>query len=239
MLNTCRFFFHGSLKDFLLRLEKEHWITHAASPGSSVKAAIEAIGVPHVEVMETVMNGSKTAVDVLLAENASVEVFPYPHCFSDKAPITFVLDVHLGKLARLLRLLGIDCVYQNMLTDHEIVSIAVAQNRAVLTRDIGLLKHKVLSFGYWLRSQYPEQQLAEVIRWFSLCPHLRPFSRCIVCNGLLCPIAKEEIRQDLPQKTEAYFEEFYRCDSCRKVYWKGSHYQRMLATIEQVRSVTC
>lgn len=113
------------------------------------------------------------------------------------------------------------------------------QNRAVLTRDIGLLKHKVLQHGYWLRSQQPKEQLLEIIQWFSLCPSIQPFSRCIACNGLLQQVEKAIVADSLPLQTKIHFEEFYQCTTCNHVYWKGSHYQNMQQLVNEVRSVAC
>ena len=150
-----------------------------------------------------------------------------------------MLDVHLGGLARLLRLLGIDALYKNNLHDREIVALAVEEGRAVLTRDIGLLKQKVLQYGYWLRSQHSEEQVTEVLNRFSLCQGIRPFSRCITCNGLLAEVPKAHILHHLPDDTKRIFQEFYQCTQCGKVYWKGSHYHNMQKVVERIRSLAC
>jgi uncharacterized protein len=82
-------------------------------------------------------------------------------------------------------------------------------------------------------------QLLEVVQWFSLCPFIQPFSRCMACNGLLHPVEKNTIADNLPAQTRDYFEEFYQCAGCGKVYWKGSHYENMLLLVQQVRSIAC
>lgn len=233
------FQFHGSLNDFLPRRQKNQGLEYSSKFSTSAKDAIEAIGVPHVEVRTITVNGKVQTINYLLQPGDQVEVFPYDGHFPAGSPQTFVLDVHLGGLARLLRMLGIDAVYQNDRHDREIVALALAENRALLTRDIGLLKHKVLQHGYWLRSQQPREQVLEVIRRFSLCASFVPFSRCIACNGLLVTVAKEEILPRLPKQTKEYFTEFYQCASCGKVYWKGSHYHNMQRVVDRLRSLAC
>lgn len=239
MLQHAFLCFHQSLNDFLRKRRKAQWNSHAFQTPSSVKDVVEAMGVPHVEVSKILVNEKEKAFNYLVQPKDKIDVFPFEHHFPASAPTSFILDVHLGKLARLLRMLGIDVAYQNNWHDREIVSIAVAENRAVLTRDVGLLKHKVLTWGYWLRSQNPEVQLIEVIRQFSLCAKRKPFTRCMACNGLLYPVPKDEIISLLPEETQKNFEEFYWCRHCGKIYWKGSHYENMQRLIEWVASFAC
>ena len=206
---------------------------------SSVKDAIEAAGVPHVEIAKITVNDCEKEFSYQLQPEDRIEVFPFEKNFPPEAPTSFVLDVHLGKLARLLRMMGIDTVYENDRHDREIVALAVTENRAVLTRDIGLLKHKVLRYGYWLRSQQSEEQLLEVIRLFSLCDKLRPFTRCIACNGLLAEVPKAAIEDRLPEQTRRCFDVFFQCTRCRKLYWKGSHFENMEERISRIKSLAC
>lgn len=122
---------------------------------------------------------------------------------------------------------GFDCLYERDYEDRQIATIAAAEKRVVLTRDILLLKRKVLPWGYWLRSQMPEEQLNEVLTHFGLGDQLQPFSRCLVCNGTVQPVEKELIIDQLEPLTTAYFDQFYRCASCQRIYWQGSHFHRM------------
>lgn len=232
-------FFHGSLNDFLPLKKQSQWITHSCTPTSSAKDTIEAIGVPHVEVHKILVNEQEQPFAHQLHLADKIEVFPFENSFPPAAPKAFVLDVHLGALARLLRMLGVDASYQNNWHDNEIVTLATNENRALLTRDIGLLKHKVLQWGYWLRSQQPEEQAAEIIRMFSLCEAFRPFSRCIACNGNLLPVEKSRVLHSLQPQTAACFDDFYQCKVCRKAYWKGLHYEHMLQTVERITSLAC
>jgi uncharacterized protein with PIN domain len=140
----------------------------------------------------------------------------------------FVLDIHLGRLAGYLRMLGFDALYRNDYADAELARISSEQGRILLTRDRGLLKRSQVTHGYCLREiDSPRRQLAEVVRRFDLYGAVKPLQRCIRCNGLLQSIPKEGILERLPPQTRACYEEFHRCVACDRIYWKGSHYERM------------
>lgn len=234
-----RFRFHGSLNEFPLRKKRQPEQTLLLKQGTTVKDAVESMGVPHVETQRFVVNGTLEDQAYRLQHNDQIDVFPFENHFPENTPKSFVLDVHLGKLARLLRMLGIDAFHQNNVHDKQMVALAGAESRTVLTRDVGLLMHKVLRHGYWLRSQNPEQQLLEVIRMFSLCPLLKPFTRCLACNGGLQPVQKSRILTLLPENTKAVFQEFYQCEQCGKLYWKGSHHGNMERLIHRITSLAC
>ncbi|GAB3536463.1 Mut7-C RNAse domain-containing protein [Pontibacter brevis] len=209
----------------------------------AVKDAIEAIGVPHPEVGVILVNDLPVPFSYPLQAHDKVAVYPadanqnWPGGFSLQAkpptPERFVLDVHLGKLVRALRMLGFDTCYENDYSDRTIANIAATEERIVLTRDVGLLKQKTIRWGYWLRSQHLEEQLAEVVNYFNLQRHFTPFTRCMACNGNIKEVSKEAVVAQLPPKTKLYFDEFFQCDSCNRVYWKGSHYERMQQFIQQ------
>ena len=240
------FRFHGILNDFLPPARRNARIDYGFHGKPAVKDAVEAIGPPHPEVGQILVNGITVDFFHPLQPQDQVEVFPAgplpPGPEKERLPENerpanaFVLDVHLGKLAKALRLLGFDTRYQNNFSDQAIAAIAASENRIVLTRDVGLLKQKVIRWGYWLRSQHPDEQVGEVIRYFGLAGEGHPFSRCLACNSPIVEVAKEEVWEQLPPKTRLYFEQFYRCPSCRRVYWKGSHYDRMQAFVDQIAS---
>jgi uncharacterized protein with PIN domain len=233
-MSTCIFRFHGNLNDFLSRRQQNRPVEYPLEKLLNLKDAIEAIGVPHVEIGPITINGTHAPLDLL--PNAADEVDVYPITGPANAPARFVLDVHLGKLARLLRLLGFDTAYSTAATDHAIAAIAAREDRIALTRDIGLLKHKIIRWGYWLRSQDPLEQLEEITQRFALLPRIEPFAFCLRCNGKIRPAEAEVIWDLLPPSTQQHFKEFYQCDSCKKVYWKGSHYNRMTAWIENLKA---
>jgi uncharacterized protein with PIN domain len=146
----------------------------------------------------------------------------------------FVLDTHLGKLARLLRLVGFDVLYRNDFEDTEIVDLSVDQRRIVLTRDRGILKHRRLTHGYCVRSSQPMEQVREVVARFDLSGHLAPFTRCTICNGAIRVVPKSEVEHRLPPRTRQDQDEFRYCAGCDRVYWKGSHYTRLRALVQRL-----
>ncbi|NEM97592.1 Mut7-C ubiquitin/RNAse domain-containing protein [Pontibacter burrus] len=240
MGHTARFKFHTTLNDFLQKQEQESWINYSFRDVPAIKDAIEAIGVPHPEVNAIVVNGRSVDFTYKLHPDDKVEVYPkgspvtinlFPNY---NPPFKFVLDVHLGKLARMLRLLGFDTIFDPELTEKELVAIAVSENRILLSRGTGILKHKTIVYGYWLRSQQPDEQLQEVIRYYNLAAEFSIFTRCMVCNGAIAQVTKEQLKEQLPPKTKLYFHEFYQCQNCQRVYWKGSHYERMQEFIQKL-----
>jgi uncharacterized protein len=151
-----------------------------------------------------------------------------------QSSLRFVLDVHLGKLARLLRMSGFDCFYRNDLDDPEIISIAQEQERIVLTRDRGILRNKKVSHGHFVQSTEPKEQLKEIIEVFGLRDQFKPLSRCMVCNGNIGKVDKQQIESLLLPGTRKHFEEFFRCGQCSKIYWKGSHYDKMVSLLKNI-----
>jgi len=134
--------------------------------------------------------------------------------------------------------LGFDTLYRNDYPDEELADISADAQRVLLTRDTGLLKRGKVVHGYYVRSTRPKQQIVEVVGRYALLDHISPFRRCIACNGVLNPVDKAQVIDRVPQKSAQLFDEFRQCQSCDKLYWKGSHYQQMQALIEQViRSV--
>ena len=245
MQQIALFTFYGKLNDFLSKKDRYSRITYSFKATPALKDAIEAIGVPHVEVEWLLVNGVPARLSAPLQPGDEVEVYPldtppahlHPLPLRDYnlAPRSFVLDTHLGALARRLRLLGVDTYHHPTFDDRTIAHIAHTQSRIVLTRDISLLKQKIIEWGYWLRSQQPEEQLMEVIRRYALASSFRPFTRCLSCNGTIHPVEKETVVEHLPQDTRDYFHEFYQCSACSKVYWKGSHFDRMVQFIEDLK----
>jgi hypothetical protein len=142
--------------------------------------------------------------------------------------------VHLGKLAGYLRMLGFDTLYRNDYDDPTLARISVEEDRILLTCDRQLLMRKHIIYGYFVRSRDPQQQLLEILTHFDLVNKQHPFTRCINCNGKIQAVGKEVIKSKLLEETKKYYDEFYLCESCDKIYWKGSHYQKMKKMIEKL-----
>ncbi len=241
---SADFRFYGELNDFLPKKRRDRRFTHFFNGTPSVKDAVENLGVPHPEIDLIVVNGRSVGFDYLLGRGDHVSVYPVfegPDISpsmrlrpSPRGKIAFVLDVHLGKLARRLRVLGFDTLYRNDLDDPEIIRISLSEKRVILTRDLGILKTRAVVLGYWVRATDPEAQVVEVVSRFDLRGQIRPLSRCTLCNGALVPIEKHRILHRLPRKTALYYDAFHICGDCEKLYWKGAHYPRLLRFIRNL-----
>lgn len=228
--------FYGELNDFLPRHKRHRTFPVAVKGRPSVKDAVEALGVPHPEIDIILVNRRSITFKYQMAsgdrvsvypEGFNVNVSPLIHLRPRNVPARFVIDSHLGKLVRHLRLLGFDCVYRKDFPDAEIVRIAETETRIVLTRDIGLLKNRAVRAGLWVRSPDPRYQLKEVLKKYRLLARIRPFRRCLECNGRITCVAKKDVLGQLPDMVKQTYSRFYSCRSCRKVYWKGSHYDQL------------
>lgn len=238
--------FYAELNDFLPPQCRQVEFRHPLVGRTSVKDVIESAGVPHTEVDLILVNGGSVDFSHLVSDGDRISVYPVFESL-DISPVIrlrprplrnprFILDTHLGKLATYLRMLGFDALYRNDYEDAEIVRISCAENRIVLTRDKGLLMRNAVTHGYWVRATRSEAQAVEVVRRFDLARQARPFTRCLVCNDDLRAVPKEEVAARLLPKTREYYQDFYICDSCGRVYWNGSHYERMRRTVERLLS---
>lgn len=149
--------------------------------------------------------------------------------------IKFILDAHLGKLAKYLRLLGFDSLFDPHYQDEEIIQCAESEDRIILTRDRLLLMNKRTAQGYGVKNIEPGKQLKEVVEYFNLLGKIKAFSRCLECNGELISIPKEQVEDFLPPKTNQYYQEFCSCPGCERIYWQGSHYEEMKRFIEKLK----
>jgi uncharacterized protein with PIN domain len=145
----------------------------------------------------------------------------------------FIADVHLGRLAKLLRMLGFDTFYQNNISKATLLKIAVAKNRVVLSRNASLATNPFIQTCI-INDENPNKQLQQVIQHFALQQHLKPYTRCLVCNAMLEVVEPTKIWDQLPENTRLHFQEFWQCLQCQRVYWKGSHYDRMEAWIRKL-----
>ena len=230
------FQFQGELNDFLDLTKRDRVIWLSLPEEAAVKHPIEALGVPHPEVGAIFVDGLSVCFTHRLRGGEFVDVFP---CAADLPaaavclrpplvrPLRFVLDTHLGQLASYLRLLGFNTLYRNDFTDMELAQISADEDRLLLTRDRGLLKRRIVVHGHCVRATAPPLQLASLVRRYGLGAEARSWQRCVHCNGLLEPVAKAEILDLLQPKTRLYYDVFQRCAGCGRIYWQGSHYERM------------
>lgn len=238
------FRFYAELNDFLPPAQRYQDIHHTFKGPASVKDRIESLGPPHPEVELILVNGAAVGFDYLVQQGDRIAVYPRFHNLPVEGPplrppppqpARFILDAHLGKLARLLRMLGFDASYHNDIDDDVLVQQAQAEDRILLTRDRGVLKYSQVVHGYCLRSLAPSAQLIEVLHRYELADEIEPFQRCMACNGVLVPVSKAAILHLLEPKTKLYYNEFRRCQECGQIYWKGSHFERMEKLVERYR----
>jgi len=246
MAHQATFRFYEELNDFLPADKRKIAFLHSFNGTPSIKDVIEAIGVPHTEVDLILVNSLGVDFKYVLKNEDFVSIYPVFETLEisgvsplRKKPLRetkFILDVHLGKLAKYLRMLGFDTTYQNDYDDKNIIRISLAEHRIILTRDIGILKVKSVTHGYFIRNQIPKDQLTEVLTHFDLFKTIDPFNRCIKCNGKLELVAKEEIIQQIKPLTKKYFDKFFRCTLCQSIFWEGSHFDHMNEFINTITS---
>ncbi|MGX1132796.1 uncharacterized protein with PIN domain [Streptomyces glaucescens] len=209
-------------------------VTPLATDGvSTLGHVIESLGVPLTEVGALVVDGHQvpTAHIPKDGERVSVRAVPRPQRVPG-APLRFLLDVHLGTLARRLRLLGVDTAYESTdIGDPALAARSAAEQRVMLSRDRGLLRRRELWAGAYVYSTRPEDQLHDVLDRFA--PELRPWTRCTACNGLLKEATKEEVADRLEAGTQRTYDVFAQCRACGRAYWKGAHHEQLEAIVER------
>ncbi len=238
------FRFYEELNDFLPADQRKRDVSVTFEPPAPVRHLIETFGVPHTEVEIVLLNGVSVDLDQRVGDGDRVSVYPMfeslditPLLRLRERPLRdprFIVDAHLGRLARYLRMLGFDTLFHNDLGDRELARISADEHRILLTGDRALLMHRAVTHGCYLRSHLPRQQLEYVIERLHLCSLLRPFTRCMECNGLLQSVAKAEVLEQLPRNIRLIQDDFRRCHECGKVYWKGSHFRHMGVLIEEL-----
>jgi uncharacterized protein with PIN domain/sulfur carrier protein ThiS len=211
----------------------------------TVKDVLEAMGIPHTEVDLILVNGEP--VDFAHRPQTGDRIAAYPVFEAldvgrasrlRRVPLRdprFVVDVNLGRLARLLRVLGFDVWWSSDADDQSLADISLAQQRILLTRDRSLLKRRAITHGLFVRADDPEQQILEVIRRLDLRQRLAPLTRCVRCNGRLASVSKAAVIDQLEPLTRRYYDEFSRCRDCGQIYWAGSHYERLVELVDRLR----
>ena len=234
---NATFRFYEELNDFLAPERRKQEFSLACAQAATVKHMIEALGVPHTEIEVILVNGESVGFDRLLRDGDRVAVYPRFEAL-DVAPLLrlreqplretrFVADCHLGGLARLLRMAGFDTLFRNDFADPELAAISIGERRILLTRDRELLKLRGITHGCYVHALKPVRQFQELVQRLDLQDRFRPFSRCLECNAPLRPIDKPLIADRLPPAVREHQQHFFTCDQCRRIYWQGTHWQRM------------
>ena len=143
----------------------------------------------------------------------------------------FIADSNVGKLAKLLRMVGYDTLFFAQGHDNEIIRIALRENRVILTKDTHIMKRQLVTSGklraILISHEDPKAQLLEVIKTLNL-NQLNPFSLCLECNQLLIPRSKEEVQNLVPPYVFKTQEQYTECQICHRIYWRGTHWQTMV-----------
>lgn len=237
--------FHGWLKELTKRTKRsDNLLRYSLTRRTSIKDLIESFGVPHTEVGRIQVDQEIVTFHHIIGNQSKVEIFPLYPPVNVLTPSTlrpyplpairFIVDINVGKLAGKLRMAGFDTLYNPQWNDTDLANISDEQQCILLTRDIMLLKRKKVTFGHLVREIHPKKQLAEIISYYGLSDNIKSFTRCMRCNGLLIPVAKENIQEQLEPLTRKYYQTFHRCTSCFQIYWSGSHRNAMVRDLKQV-----
>lgn len=228
---------YEELNDFLSPELRKRSFTVRFQKGDTVKAMVESIGIPHTEVDLILANGDSVPFSYLLSPGDRVSVYPVFESI-DIAGLSrvrpeplrltrFILDVHLGRLARLLRMLGFDALYSNCWDDRTLTRLSREEKSILLTRDRGLLKRTEVSHGYCVRSPDPPEQLLEVIGRFDLSRKVKPFTLCLRCNLALQRVPRRRVAGRVPDYVARSYRSFRACPRCGRIFWRGSHWEHM------------
>ncbi|MFV8228656.1 Mut7-C RNAse domain-containing protein [Mycolicibacterium fortuitum] len=233
---------YAELNDFLEADSRGRAVRRPVQSHQTVKDVLEATGIPHTEIDLILVNGDPVSFEHRPVVGDRIAVYPMFEALDIGAtarlrpePLRhprFVVDVNLGRLARLLRVLGFDVWWSSDADDQTLADISLDQQRILLTRDRGLLKRRTITHGLFVHSQHPEEQTLEVLRRLDLRRQTKPFTRCVRCNGQLAAVAKDEVIDQLEPLTRRYYDEFSRCPECGRIYWAGSHFDKLSRLVD-------
>ncbi|MEY9909316.1 uncharacterized protein with PIN domain [Catenulispora sp. MAP12-49] len=224
--------FDAGLHIFLAAANRRAGAAVETDATSSLGHVVEALGVPLVEVGELLVDGRPAAAGHVPVTGEHIEVRKLAYPQRVPGPLRFLLDIHLGTLARRLRVLGIDAAYETPdIGDAALATRSAQEQRVMLSRDRGLLHRRELFAGAYVYSHKPAVQLDEILDRFQ--PELAPWTRCTACNGVLRPVTKEEMQDRLESGTAKSYDAFAECESCGHAYWRGAHSASLDAIVEQ------
>ena len=240
-MTVAHFRFYEELNDFLAPPRRKQEFALRCAEAATVKNAIESVGVPHTEVELILANGESVDFAYRVRDGDRISVYPVFEAF-DVSPLlrlrpqplrhsAFIADAQLGGLARLLRMLGFDTLFDNRADDADIRRRATAERRIILTRDRQLLICRDVTHGCYVHALKPPEQLREVAERLQLAGRAKPFSRCLCCNVPLEAVDKAAVLERLPPAVAKAQTQFRRCPACERVYWPGDHFRRMSAML--------
>ena len=206
-----------------------------ASATDTIGHVVQAAGIPLTEVGDLVVDGrAATARDRVLDGNLEIRPITRPQP-APTSPPRFLLDVHLGGLARQLRILGVDVSYRPEADDPELAEQAALEQRVLLTQDRGLLRRRLVTAGALVRGAGTAAQLQDVLDRFA--PPLAPWTRCAHCGSSLHQVSFEAVSDRLQAGTRRSYREFSQCRRCGRVYWHGAHSRRLEPLVARAEEV--
>jgi uncharacterized protein with PIN domain len=245
-MSTVHIRFYARLNEFLPADKQQKLLQCPLNGPLTAKHMVEAAGIPHTEVEVLIVNGRPVTFDYLLQADDRLSVYPEFTSLDTAGlpelrpalpqPPRFVADIHLGRLATFLRLLGYDTLYPEDEGDELLAEISQKEERVLLTRDRRLLMRKIVTYGCCLHSHNSYEQLQTVLNRYNLFDLIDPWQRCLRCNGRLHPVAKEAILDRLEPKTIHYYDEFRLCEVCQQIYWKGSHFSTLQELVNRIQA---
>ena len=156
--------------------------------------------------------------------------------------LKFIVDINVGKLAKWLRMMGYDALSFDGSDDGQMVAMALAEGRVILTRDTQIMRRRVVTNGQLkailIQSDEPEQQMRQVVETLTLDCQFRPFTVCLECNQLLEKRSKQEVQARVPPYVFKTQGQYMECPSCHRIYWRGTHWEAMTKKLEKfIKSV--
>lgn len=236
--------FHNDLQMLLSKRPEGNVLRYALARRASLKDIIESQGIPHTEIAQILLNNTELGFDFIPVGGENLDILTFSREISvfvstllrpkPIASLKFMVDINAGKLARNLRMIGLDTAMVPDIRLVDVGKLAAIQKRILITRNRELLKCNTVIHGQLLRSENHVKQLQETVERYNLKPHIKPFSRCITCNGDLKSVTKQVIDHKLEPLTRKYYNSFKQCLNCEKIYWQGSHHNKMGQLIAEV-----
>ncbi len=235
---------YAELNDALPEHRRYREFDNDTAVSSTVSALLTSLGVPEKDVDLILCNGESVPTDHVLRNGDRLSVYPVFESFDVSGQtrvrdqplrmIRFVADVHLGSLARYLRMLGFDTAYRSFADPASLITLSLQEHRTLLSRSSSLVADRRLTHAMRILSPDPRRQLIEVLHRLDLVSSILPFSRCIACNDPVVPVERAEVLDRLPESIKGKDLLYRKCRRCDRIYWEGSHTAHMREFIRRV-----
>jgi hypothetical protein len=241
-MSTVHVRFFEELNQYLSIDQRKKWIDISTGEGTTLQNLLNTLKIPISEVELIIVNGHSQRLDYVLQSGDRLAVYPkfesfdiHEHVQFREHPLRnpkFLCDNHLGKLCKYLRMIGFDCLFEQLSGHPHLITQSNKENRIILSRDQKRNQYPAITHFILITSSHPSDQVKQVIRQLSLENFISPLSRCLRCNTPLVTVPKKQILHKLEPETARDFHEFFQCTQCQRIYWKGSHYENMWKLIQ-------